>query len=67
MSSLPLYPSSSSYESLDDDCIITPEAKDIFLTRIYDSFGLRGDDDEIQTLTGELQALLCHNTDLKGE
>jgi hypothetical protein len=51
---------------LDDDCIITPEAKDIFLTRIYDSFGLR-DDDEIQTLTGELQALLCHNTDLKGE
>jgi hypothetical protein len=52
---------------LDDDCIITPEAKDIFLTRIYDSFGLRQNDDDIQTLTGELQALLCHNTDLKGE
>ena len=58
---------SSSYESLDDDCLITPEAKNIFLTRIYDSFGLRHDDEEILTLTGELQALLCHNTDLKGE
>ena len=55
------------YESLDDDCTVSPEAKDIFLTRIHDSFGLRHDDNEIRFLTGELQALLCHNANLNGE
>jgi len=52
-------------DSLDDDCLISPEARAIFLERIIRAFGLRQDDSEIRILKKELKDLLCHNTNLK--
>lgn len=54
-------------DSLDDDCLISPAARAVFLERILQSFDLRHDDTEIRILKNELKELLCHNTDLKGK
>jgi hypothetical protein len=54
-------------ESLDDDCLIPPKARAIFLERIYKSFGVHHDDKVIRVLTKELKDLICHNTDLNGK
>jgi len=53
--------------SLDDDCLILPEARAVFLERIHHSFGVRHDDKAIQVLTKDLKDLICHNTDLNGK
>lgn len=53
--------------SLDDDCLLSPEAKAVFLERIIHSFGLGQNDKKIRVLKKELKELLCHNTDLRGK
>lgn len=54
-------------ESLDDDCLISPDAMCAFLDRIRYAFGLQRTDPEIVVLKKELHELLCHNTDLEGD
>jgi hypothetical protein len=53
--------------SLDDDCLISPKARAVFLERIHHSFGVRPDDKAIKALTKDLKDLICHNTDLSGK
>ena len=67
LSQHPSFASISINESLDDDCQIHPEARAVFLERIFHVFNLRHDDVEIRILKKELKELLCHNTDLKGK
>ncbi|KAL7542849.1 hypothetical protein ACHAXR_012147 [Thalassiosira sp. AJA248-18] len=52
-------------DSLDGDCLISPDERATFLERIFHVFGLRHDDIEIEILRKEMKELLCHNTDLK--
>lgn len=54
-------------ESLEDDCLISPDAMCTFLDRIRYAFGLQRTDTEIVVLKKELHELLCHNTDLEGD
>ena len=60
-------PVNAHFVRFDDDYLVPPETKALFLERIFRSFGLHPDDTDIQFLKTQLKELLHCNLDVNGK